>query len=274
LIDLHLHTTASDGSLSPADLVARVAASGITVLSVTDHDTTGGLTEARAAATARGLTFVNGIEVTAVEGGRDVHVLGYFIDPAHAELRDFLVAQRDDRVRRIEEMTARLADLGYTIDPAPLLARAGGRDGRSVGRPHVADALIAAGHARDRNDAFDRLIGAGAPAFVSRRGPDASDVVAVIHAAGGLASMAHPGLTKRDDLIPRLVSSGLDALETRHSDHDAVSEAHYRALAATHGLASTGGSDFHGDESGHHRCGLGIVTLSQEDFAALQERLR
>ena len=247
---------------------------GVTVLSVTDHDTTGGLAEARAAALARGLTFVDGIEITAVEGGRDVHILGYFLDPAHAALGDFLAAQRADRVRRLQEMSVRLAELGYAIDPAPLLARAGGRDGRSVGRPHVADALVAAGHARHRNDAFDRLIGAGAPAFVSRRGPSAADVVAIIRAAGGVSSMAHPGLTRRDDLIPAMVSAGLDAIETNHSDHDAAIESHYRKLAATHGLATTGGSDFHGDVGGHHRCGLGIVSLPPEDFAALQERRR
>ena len=271
MIDLHLHTTASDGSLSPSALVARAASAGITVLAVTDHDTTSGLDEARAAAVTAGLTLVDGIEITAVESGRDVHVLGYFFDARDSRLEDFLAAQRADRVRRIHEMAARLAALGCAIDPAPLLARAAGRDGRSVGRPHVADALIAAGHARDRNDAFDRLIGAGAPAFVPRCGPNAADVIAILRAAGGIASLAHPGLTRRDDLIPTLAVHGLAALEARHSDHDAAAEAHYRALAATHGLVVSGGSDFHGD-SGHRVCGLGTVTLSADDFAALQAR--
>jgi hypothetical protein len=271
LIDLHLHTTASDGVLSPSSLVARAAAAGITVLSVTDHDTTSGLDEARAAAVARGLTFIDGIEITTIEQGRDLHMLGYFFDAADPRLVDFLRAQRADRLRRVHEMAARLADLGYPIDQAPLLARAA-QPGVSVGRPHIADALVAAGHAVDRDDAFDRLIGAGAPAFVPRRGPSAIDVVGLIRDAGGVTSLAHPGLCNRDDLIPSLAASGLTALEARHTDHDAATEAHYRTLAASLGLAVTGGSDFHG-EVGHHAGGLGVVTLSSEDFAAFQERL-
>ena len=270
MIDLHLHTTASDGALSPADLVARVAAAGITTLSVTDHDTTAGLTAARAAATARHLTFVPGIEITAVEGTRDLHVLGYFFDEREPRLLAFLAGQRADRLRRIHEIVDRLAVLGCPIDPAPLLAIAS-ESGRSVGRPHIAYALVAAGHATDRDDAFERFIGEEAPAFVPRRGPSAADVVGLIRGAGGIASLAHPGLSRRDDLIPALTAAGLAALEARHTDHDAATEAHYRTLARRHGLAVTGGSDFHGDIS-RHGGGLGSVTLSAEDFALLQER--
>ena len=250
MIDLHVHTTASDGVLTPAALVARAHAVGITVLSVTDHDTTAGLAIARAEATRLNITFVNGIEITAIEADRDVHVLGYFFDPEDAALAEFLGRQRQDRVRRVHEIVSRLAAGGYPIDPAPLF-HATQESGRSIGRPHIADALVAAGHARDRNDAFDRLIGADGCAFVPRRGPSAAGVVEIIRAAGGVASLAHPGLTRRDDLIPELVRAGLAALEARHADHDAGTEARYRALAAAHGLAVTGGSDFH-SEGDHH----------------------
>jgi predicted metal-dependent phosphoesterase TrpH len=144
--------------------------------------------------------------------------------------------------------------------------------GRSVGRPHIADALVAAGHARDRDDAFDRLIGVNGAAFVPRRGPSAAGVVRMIREAGGIASLAHPGLTRRDDLIPSLRDAGLAALEARHSDHDPETEAHYRGLAARHGLCVSGGSDFHAD-GGHHASALGVVSLPADDFAALHARV-
>ena len=272
MIDLHLHTTASDGALSPDALVARAHAVGITVLSVTDHDTTAGLDAARAAAGRLGLTFVNGIEITAIEDDRDVHVLGYFFDPGDAALASFLAAQREDRVRRVYDIVERLTAMGYPLDAAPVFAAAQG-EGRSVGRPHIADALVKAGHAANRTDAFDRLIGADGCAFVPRRGRRAADVVAVLRQAGGIASMAHPVLTRRDDLIPALASAGLTALEACHGDHDAQTEAHYRSLAARHGLAVSGGSDFHADGD-HHAGTLGSVALPPADFMILQERAR
>jgi 3',5'-nucleoside bisphosphate phosphatase len=271
LIDLHVHTTASDGLLAPDAVVARARGAGITVLSVTDHDTTAGLRAAHAAAQDAGITLIDGIEITAIEAERDVHVLGYFFDPTDAGLLTFLAEQREDRMRRVREIVERLDAVGLSIDPAPLFAAA--RDGaRSIGRPHVADALVAAGHAVDRSDAFDRLIGSQGCAFVPRRGRTAAEVVAVIRAAGGIASLAHPGITRRDDLIPSLAAAGLTALEACHSDHDAQTQARYRALAAQYGLAITGGSDFHTDGD-HHAGTLGTVSLPPEDFAALQERL-
>ena len=257
--------------LAPAALVARAQRAGISVLSVTDHDTTAALDEARAAALRANILFVNGIEITAVEAHRDVHVLGYFFDPGDRQLVEFLVGQRHDRVRRVHEIVGRLTAAGYSIDPGPIFAAAE-REGRSIGRPHVADALVAAGHARDRNDAFDRLLGARGCAFVPRRGARAAEIVRVIRAAGGVASLAHPGLTRRDDLIPELARAGLSALEARHADHDAATEARYRALAADHDLVVTGGSDFHSDGD-HHAGTLGTVALPPEDFAALQDRL-
>jgi 3',5'-nucleoside bisphosphate phosphatase len=272
LIDLHLHTTSSDGTLGPSALVARVAGAGITVFSVTDHDTIAGLEEARAAAAARGLRLVNGIEITAVEHGRDVHVLGYFIDPSNVVLGGFLDSQRADRLRRVRAMTARLAALGCPIDGDALVRSNAAHPGRSIGRPAIADALVAAGHARDRDDAFDRFLGSGSPAFVPRVGSPPEQVIAIINQAGGLASLAHPGLLKMDAIIPRLAAAGLTALEVRHSDHSPETEQHYRQLAGQHGLAVSGGSDFHGD--GGHRIGtLGAVTLPAAEFARLESRL-
>jgi len=272
LIDLHLHTSASDGALRPADLVARAAAAGITTLSVTDHDTVGGLDEARSAAASRGLTLVNGIEITAVEDERDIHLLGYFFEPSDLILRAFLLRQRDDRIRRIREIADRLESIGAPIDRQPLLAR-GLEEGRSVGRPHVAAALLAGGYVQSWDEAFDKYLEKGRPAFVSRCGASAAQVVGVIRKAGGVASLAHPGLSRIDAQIPALARAGLDAIEVRHSEHDPQTEARYRALAATLGLAVSGGSDFHAEGS-VRRSALGTVTMTAEDFRELESRRR
>jgi predicted metal-dependent phosphoesterase TrpH len=147
------------------------------------------------------------------------------------------------------------------------------KSGRSIGRPQIADALVAQGHARDRADAFDRLLGKDGPAYVPRCGPAPEEVIEVVSRAGGIASLAHPGLTRVDHIIPRLSAAGLAALEARHSDHDAKTEQHYRDLADRHGLAVSGGSDFHG-ASGHRVATLGVVTVPRQDFAALEARVR
>jgi predicted metal-dependent phosphoesterase TrpH len=267
LIDLHLHTTASDGLLQPSVLVARAADCGLRTISITDHDTCAGLAEAGDVARRVGLRLICGVEMTAIEDGRDVHLLAYFVDPGSATLAEFLRSQRAQRVERVRQIGQRLAAIGYAIDVDSLATVVG----RSIGRPQIADALVDAGHARDRDDAFARLLGAGRPAFVPRRGPAPEAVLSVAREAGGLVSMAHPGLTAMDHLIPRLTAAGLQALEVRHSDHDRATEDRYRQLAAEHGLAVSGGSDYHGDV-GHRAASLGRVTLSAEDLAALEAR--
>jgi predicted metal-dependent phosphoesterase TrpH len=268
MIDLHLHTTASDGLLSPRELVERAAAAGLTTIAVTDHDTVSGLAEAFQAGQDLGVRVVAGIEITAVENGQDLHVLGYFLDSESASLGDFLRAQRADRVRRVRDIGARLAALGYRLDVEPLVAEAA-RDGHSIGRPAVADALVAAGHCTDRNDAFARLLGRDGPAYIPRSGIPAAGVIATIHAALGVASLAHPGISATDQLIEQLVRAGLDALEVWHSDHSPEQQQHYGGLADRLGLARSGGSDFHGD--GVHRdCRLGAVRLDAIEFARLE----
>ena len=269
MIDLHLHTTASDGLLPPRELVHRAADAGLTTIAVTDHDTIGGLEEAAQAGSGLGVRVVPGIEITAVENARDVHVLGYFLDPGSTVLRQFLQAQRSDRVRRVRAIAVRLADLGYGIDVEPLV-EAALRGGRSIGRPAIADALVAAGHCVDRNDAFARLLGRGRPAFVVRSGMAGAAVLETIHAAGGLASLAHPGIAADDELIHSFAAAGLDAIEVWHSDHSPEQQIYYAALADRLGLARSGGSDYHGD--GLHRASrLGGVQLPAAEFARLEE---
>ncbi len=246
----------------------KARAAGLSIISITDHDTTAGVAAAQEAARDAGVELIPGIEITAVEDGRDTHLLGYFIDTGSPALQAFLERQRADRLLRVSEMQDRLAALGCPIDISAILED--GRRGRSVGRPQIAQALLDAGHVRTRDEAFDRFLQTGAPAYVPRSGTPAVDVVRLIHEAGGIASLAHPGPSRRDHLIPRLAANGLDAIEARHSDHDAADEARYRALAAELGLAVTGGSDFHGEHAGHRAPTLGAVTLPLDDLQQLR----
>jgi predicted metal-dependent phosphoesterase TrpH len=272
VIDLHLHTTASDGLLAPDALVARVAAAGIHTFSITDHDTVAGLAQAAAAARLHGLRFLPGIEVTAVDEEGDIHMLGYGFDPEAPALAVFLRDQRAARVVRVRAMIRRLADMGMTVDEGEVLAAASD-SGRAVGRPQIARALMARGVVSSVSQAFDVWLGRGRPAYVPRTGASPAEVIAIVSAAGGLVSMAHPGVTRRDDLIAGLASRGLGALEVWHSDHDARASERYQAQAAALGLLATGGSDFHGDSP--DRPGrLGEVGLPAPAFDLLLDRLR
>ena len=245
MIDLHLHTTASDGRLTPGELVDLAVKSGLRVMAVTDHDTTGAVPDVQAYARAKGLDAVAGIEITAVLDGRDVHMLAYFVDVADAAFQRFLASQRASRIARLEAIGTRLAELGMPVRLEAVLSLARLQTSMSVGRPQAARALVAAGHVRDVREAFDRWLGTGRPGFVTRVGPPPEDVIPIVHAAGGLVSIAHPGRTQIDDRLAPLHEAGLDAIEVFHSDHDAATTARYAALAADLGLLVTGGSDFH-----------------------------
>jgi 3',5'-nucleoside bisphosphate phosphatase len=271
VIDLHVHSTASDGTLAPDALVARLAQAGVTTFSLCDHDTTAGTAAASAAAKAAGLGFLNGIEITAVEDGKDVHVLGYGFDPDSAPLERFLAEQRGHRRDRIAAIESRLAELGVPVSLSdPRLT--GDDEGRAVGRPVVARALVAAGHVASISEAFERYLTPGQPAFVPRTGASVIEVMGVIARAGGIACLAHPGLTKRDDAIERWIDAGLPAIEVWHSQHDDADVARYAAIAECRGLLVTGGSDFHGDNTGRvYR--VGEVGTPEAHYAALRERL-
>jgi 3',5'-nucleoside bisphosphate phosphatase len=273
VIDLHTHTTASDGHLSPADLVREAWLAGIRVLAVTDHDTVAGLAEVGRAAVQFGLGHVPGIEITAIDDGRDVHVLGYFFDVGAPALLACLADQRVARRHRVRAIAARLARAGLPIDVDRLLAES--PSDRALGRPAIAAALVAAGHARTLHQAFDQWLIEGRPAWVPREGPGVGEVVDLLHGAGGIASLAHPVLYRRDEDIPRWRQAGLDALEVWHSEHDATTSARYLDMARALDLLTTGGSDFHG----HHPSGavrrlprlLGRVTLPEPEFARLKD---
>lgn len=268
MIDLHLHTTASDGRCSPAELIDRAAAAGVSRLAVTDHDTTAATGEIQALAAAVGIDVVPGIEITAVENGSDVHVLGYFLDQADQALQRFLAAQREHRVVRVEAIAARLAALGKPIDVTSLVAGARRQSMRSIGRPQIARAMMDAGHVTTLEEAFARWLGRDCPAFVPRTGASPEAVIHTIHAARGVASLAHPGRTRIDDRLAALRDAGLDALEAFHSDHTPDERHRYVNVASTLGLLVTGGSDFHGDPA--RPIAPGSTSLPEECWAALQ----
>lgn len=267
MIDLHLHTTASDGRCTPSELVEQAAAAGVSILAVTDHDTTAAVAAVREAARARGIEAIPGIEITAVEAGRDVHVLGYFFDPFDEPLLAFLAAQRAARIARVEAIGTRLAELGVPVEIERLVRRARRENGRSIGRPQVARAMVEAGHVADTREAFDRWLGGDCPAFVPRTGAGPEAVIDVIHRAGGLASIAHPGKTRLDGRIGALKDAGLDALEAYHPDHDEAVVSRYVGLARELGLLLTGGSDYHGDPG--HGLAPGSATLPASEWERL-----
>lgn len=268
MIDLHTHTTASDGLCAPEELVAKAAGAGVSVLSVTDHDTVAGCAPAAAACATVGIEFVAGIEMTAVRAATDVHLLGYFINLRSPQLLDFLTAQRRQRLDRVRLMIERLAGLGVHLD-ADVILHPGVADAeKAAGRPWLARALVAGGHVKTTNEAFDRWLSHGRPAFVPRVGATPEAVIARIHEAGGVASLAHPGLLGRDEWIPGFVSDGLDAIEVFHHGHDADAMMRYEQLAAKHNLGISGGSDYHGDN--HHGAGgPGSVSLPRVHFDRL-----
>jgi predicted metal-dependent phosphoesterase TrpH len=268
VIDLHLHTTASDGKSSPDELVDQAAAAGLTTIAVTDHDTMAAVDAVEVAARRQNLTVVPGIEITAVHGSRDVHVLAYFLDRTHDELSAFLTEQRADRRRRFLQMLDTIDRLGFAVDQQQLRRLADEQRGRALARPLLADALVRAGHFASRSDAFDRLLGEGRPAFVPRRGASPRDVIDLVRRAGGVSSLAHPGKLDDDVVVAQVIEAGLPALEVHHPDHDRDAERRYRKMADEAGLLVTGGSDFHGPGSGR-TSGLGQVGVPPEDFARL-----
>ena len=271
MIDLHTHTTASDGRCSPSELVARAAAAGVTVLSVTDHDTVDACAAVGRACTDAGIAFVPGIEITSVRAEVDIHVLGYFFDPQATALRLFLAEQRQRRVDRVGRMVALLDSLGLRLDAEAILRPAIDSPGKSIGRPAIARALVAAGYVKTTNEAFATWLSRGRPGFVAREGASPERVIEQIHGAGGIASLAHPGLLRRDQWIGGLAASGLDALEAYHTNHDSDAIARYRSIAERLRLGVSGGSDYHADES-HGAAHPGSTALPQEAFDQLRDR--
>ena len=245
-VDLHMHSTASDGALPPEGVVEAASAAGLAAIALTDHDTLGGLDSARAAGARLGVTVSAGVELSALHDGREVHLLGLHLETLDA-LEVHLAAFRRTRHSRAEEMVAVLNTLGVPVTMEAVLANA---DGGAIGRPHVARALIDGKWVRDAREAFDRYLGAGRPAFVDKHRLSAVDAITMIHEAGGVAIFAHPGSDGRRERIEPLAAIGLDGAEVKHPSHSADDSARIAALVDFLKLVPSGGSDWHGQKHG------------------------
>ena len=267
-IDLHTHSLRSDGALEPAALVERAAARGVTIQALADHDTLAGIAEAVAAGERTGVRIIPSTELNTESEWGDVHILGYFMDPADAALEDRLRWLRGNRGRRIELMVERLNDQGHPVALARVLEIA---NGGALGRPHLAQALFEAGHVPSYDAAFDTLISKDAPAYVARVGLTPREAVALVVAHGGVPSLAHPfTVIGLDELLPQLVAAGLAGIETYYGSHSPAWTVRCLRLAAAHDLVPTGGSDFHG--RGDHGTDLGGTFVPPETIPALEAR--
>lgn len=267
-VDFHSHSTASDGRLAPAVLVVRAAAAGVTHLSLTDHDSVAGLLEAAGAARLAGLALVPGIEITATFNGREIHVLGHFLLPGAPGLAAWCGERGGERSDRMRAMVERLAAAGIRVAWADVVAEAAGG---TLARPHLARTLVNYGYAAGLQEAFDRYLSPGTPGFVDRPRPTAAEACALVRAAGGTSSIAHPGPNRisRHELAD-LATQGLDAVEADHGQHPPTQREAYTRWGAAVGLASTGGSDFHSEPPTHGE--LGTHTTSPADFEVLAAR--
>ncbi len=268
-VDLHSHTTASDGTLAPRELVLAAVKRGVRVLAVTDHDSTGGLAEAMEEARAHPpLEIVPGLEINCDVEGAEIHVLGYFVDHGAPWFQAFLAEQRAERVARVHRIAERLAELGMPIDADEVFALV--KEG-SAGRPHVAQVMVNRGYVKSVREAFDKYLKTGGPANVPRRRLTPADAVKVIRKAGGVPVLAHPGLADRDELIPELVEAGLMGIEAYYAEHSAAQTREYLELCRRHDLVPTGGSDYHGPQSGRTNP-LGSPAVPWESWEALRRR--
>jgi hypothetical protein len=268
LIDLHCHSTASDGTQDPADVMARAAAAGADVVALTDHDTTAGLAAA-AGALPGGLTLVPGAELSCRLDEMSIHMLAYLFDPEEPDLAAERARVREARTGRARATVDRLVELGAPVTWAQVRDLAAGG---TVGRPHIARAMVAAGVVPDVQAAFTTdWLAPGGRAYVTRYALDPVRAVRLIRAAGGVAVLAHPRASRRDYLVSDptievLVEAGLAGLEVDHPDHDADDRAHLRGLAAARGLIATGASDDHGSMTGHR---IGAEATADDQYERL-----
>jgi predicted metal-dependent phosphoesterase TrpH len=266
-IDLHTHTTASDGLLAPEAVVQLAHDAGVTVLAVADHDTTAAVDAAVAAGKRLGVDVIPAVEINTDVDEAEVHILGYYIDHEAPWFQEFLTQLRNGRENRAAKMVDKLNALGVPVDYARVRAMAEG----AVGRPHVARALVEVGAVQTTDEAFQKYIGRSGPAYVERMKVTPEDAVRVIVRAGGIAVLAHPGWGVRDEWIPALIEAGLEGIEVYYPDHTPAMTAHFMELAKRYRLLITGGTDFHGGDLAT-RVGIGSQYVPPEVVERLQAK--
>ncbi|TCL35907.1 hypothetical protein EV210_110152 [Anaerospora hongkongensis] len=268
--DLHIHTTASDGRLAPQEVIARAVERGLTFIAITDHDTIDGLLLV-SHSNILPLTIIPGIEFSTDLPYNEVHVLGYCIDVTNLTLQAQLQLIIQDRLTRVEKMVKRLQELGYHISLARVQEIAG--TAKALGRPHVAKALVENGYFSTVQDVFNGLLEKNGPAYIPHYKLSPKEVIDLIHLAGGLAILAHPGLVGSDAIVQEIIALGIDGLEVHHPSHDEAQTNKYAALAEANGLVITGGSDFHAIP-GRFPEDLGIFTIPDQLAVNLQHAVQ
>lgn len=263
--DLHLHTCFSDGTFTPEELVTHARSAGLSAIALTDHDTVEGCSRTEDACREAGLEFLAGTELTADQDNYELHILGYLVDVEHPRLLREIAEFQLVRQRRIREMVERLNRLKVPLKAESVFSLA---NCQSPGRPHVARALVHQGMCRSVDEAFERFLKRNRPAWVPKRRVNAMEAIALIHEAGGLAVMAHPGLNRTDDIIPALVEAGLDGIECFHTKHSTSASERYLEVADRHNLLVTGGSDCHGMSKG--RPLIGTIRLPYQHVEMLK----
>jgi predicted metal-dependent phosphoesterase TrpH len=267
--DLHLHTTHSDGTLSEQELVRRAKAAGLTTISVTDHDSVGGIDGARAAAFEAGIEVVSGVELSVSVDGQDIHLLAYFFDHTNQNLLDHLKFYRHERVKRAERIVGKLNDLNVPLRFETVLEQAGKG---SVGRPHIANALVNQGLTGTYHEAFYKYIGLGKPAYEQKMQVSPRAAFEMVASAGGLTFLAHPGNSISDEVLTGLIKEGIDGIEVIHPSHSPDRVAYYSGIVSEYFLLASGGSDFHGGGR-NDVSSLGKFFISQEQVEMMRRRL-
>lgn len=265
--DLHLHSHFSDGTFTPPEIVARAKQQGLGAIALTDHDTVEGCAVATEECARAGIEFIVGTELTSEHNDHELHILAYCVDPENERLLREISKFQKVRQDRIREMVDRINALGVALKAEDVFALA---NCRSPGRPHVARTLVRHGQCRTLDEAFDRFLKKGRPGWVPKAKMSALTAIELIHQAGGLAVMAHPGLNKTDESIPDLVAAGLDGIECFHTKHPPATARHYLGIAAKYNLLVTGGSDCHGMSKGKPL--IGTVRLAREHFDKLKAK--
>ncbi len=262
-VDLHLHTTYSDGAYTPAEIVMKAKHSGLTTIGITDHDSISGIADTKASGDAQNIDVIEGIELSSSFNHTEVHILGYFIDYNDKKLHDSLTEFQEERFKRAKRIVAKLNKLKIPLDIDTVLEQV---TGDSVGRPHIANALVKHGHTYSYNEAFNKYIGYGRPAYEHKWNFSPEDIIRLIAQAGGLSFIAHPGRSINEDIIFRLIEAGIDGIEIVHPSHTLDMIYYYRSIVNEYCLLESGGSDFHGVHQGdEHTLGQYVVSKSTVD---------
>jgi len=268
--DLHIHTTFSDGALSPREIIARARELGLATISITDHDHTGAFAEATDYGRATGVEVIPGIELSVTLDAQEIHLLGYFFDPGNPALQEFLSRIRIERRKRAERIVARLNTLDIGLSLEAVIRQAG--EG-AIGRPHIANALVEENLVGSYQEAFVRFLAGGKPAYEGKYQVPPREAIEIIAGAGGRTFIAHPGNFLEERMLLRLIHDGVDGIEVVHPSHSSERETHYRGIAGEYFLLTSGGSDFHGGRRNDNEA-FGRYTVPYDHVEAMRRRLQ